>query len=886
MILSTKISIPPLREGHIPRPRLLTKLANGLQSKLILVSAPAGFGKTTLLNAWATHTGSQHERRVGNARFAWISLDREDNVPARFWSYFIHALQRTVPELGATALSILESNEQLDFNRTLTALLNALAVLESPLILILDDYHLIHTPAIHEGVRILIEHLPTHFHLALATRIDPPWPLARWRARQWLMEVRQRDLRFSTEEATDFLHGSMHLTLTQEEVAALDAHTKGWIVGLQMTALSLQRHPDAPGFIAAFTGSHRYIFDYLLEEVLQQQRPAVQEFLLHTAFLEQLSSALCDAVLKRDDSSTFLAELDRANLFLMPLDPERRWYRYHPLFAQLLQRRGEQLHLDLIPLQHRASIWFEEHELPAAALDHALKAGDAERAARIAEENALILLGQGHLGTLSAWLDTLPETLSRERPWLCVTRAWLAVYAGRLEATERWLTRTEALLRHLTYREDINARRIEGHIATIRSYALGLGGNTKRIAPLAREALERLPLEDRMGRVMAYTMLAVGLRQVGDLDAAQNFLQRATALTQGREKHQAVLFARTTLAAVHLRRGQLQRAEEEFVQLIQNAGTTPSSMVGAAYLALSRIRREENALDEALKLARQGLTIAEQWGHGEFIISGHIDLAEVLLARGDIEGALKALARARELLGEITWPSWLEALEVKMQVIAGDTEALTNWMSNFEARNPVPELNSLNVAIYLALARAYLTGERAWDAIDVLQRVWEVVGSTEMLAYKIETQVLSARAYAANRQSRKTHEALEEALALAEPEGYIRTFLDEGPAIIPPLQAIPLHSPWRGYARRLLAEYARTDAARYPTQPAEVVEPLSARELEVLQLLETSMDSRTMAEQLTIAVSTLRTHVRNIYAKLGVNRRLEAIERARELGLL
>jgi LuxR family maltose regulon positive regulatory protein len=857
-----------------------------VQRKLILVSAPAGFGKTTLLNAWATHALSDHKRHAGDMRFAWLSLEREDNVPVRFWSYFIHALQRAVPGHGATALSMLETSERLDIERTLTVLLNALATLKTPLTLILDDYHLIHAPTIHNGLRFLIEHLPPHFHLALATRVDPPWPLARWRAQQWLLEVRQDDLCFSLEEAVDFLRSSMHLSLTQEQVAALDAHTEGWIVGLQMTALSLQRQPDTPGFIAAFTDSHRYVFDYLLEEVLQQQRAMVQEFLLCTAFLERLSPVLCDTILERDDSSAILAELDRANLFLTPLDSERRWYRYHPLFAQLLRRQGEQLHIDLVPLQRRASVWFEEHARPTRALDLALQISDTERAARIAEEHALILLGQGHLGTLSAWLDALPETLTAGRPWLCVTRAWLAVYAGRLEATERWLVQAEGLLHRSPYRESVDARRIAGHIATIRSYVLGLSGAHQRIAPLARAALEQLPLEDRMGRVMAHTLLAIGLRHAGALNEAEDALQQAIALTQGQGRNQAVLFARTTLAALHLWRGQLKRAGEAYAQLIGDAGAFPASMVAAAYLALSRIRREENALDEALCLARQGLALAQQWGHGEFVISGHIDLAEVLLAQGDGEGALTSMARARELRGEIAWPTWLDALEVKLQAGVGDTEALVAWTHDFEIRTRTPELHLQHTALYLALARAYLVEERADEALDVLQRIWEVVSSTEVLARKLETQVLSALAYAAVRRPGAAREALEEALALAEPEEYVRIFLDEGPAIVELLQAIPLHSPWRGYARHLLAEYARTDATKYPTQLVEMVEPLSARELEVLQLLATSMDSRAMAEQLTIAVSTLRTHVRNIYAKLGVNRRLEAVARAKELGLL
>jgi len=884
LILSTKISIPPLRENSAQRPRLLEQCATGLQRKLLLVSAPAGFGKTTLLTAWI-----HHERQNRQTRFGWLSLDRADSTPTRFWTYFIHALQVVVPGLGETALRMLEASEQPPIENTLTVLLNAIAVHNQPLALVLDDYHLLETPAIHESLLFFLEHQPPNFHLVLATRIDPPWPLARLRARQQIAEVRQSDLRFTDEEAVEFFHRSMQLHLPPEDVAALGARTEGWIAGLQMAALSLQRQSDARAFVAAFTSSDRYIFDYLLEEVLQQQTPDVQDFLLKTAILDQMSAPLCDAMLERDDSRDILAYLERANLFLIPLDHERYWYRYHHLFAQLLVSHGKKLGLDGTPYHRRASAWLEAHGLPAAALGHALQAGDFEEAARIAEDNALVMLGQGHLGTLAAWLDALPESLIHARPWLCVAHAWVTIYAGKVEVTEQWLARAEMGLREGDWGAgDDESRRIAGHIALIRSQVCGLHNDHARTTPFVRQALELLPPEDEMGRIMAYSQLGIGLRQQGEFDAAEMALKQAVALAEPQQSNQVTIFARYHLAALRVWRGQLDRAAQDFRRIIQSAqaGKVVSSMICLPYQALSRIACEQNRLDEALDLTRQGLALAEQWGHGEFILTGYIDLAEVLLAQGDAPGALDAMARAKKLSGDMVWPSWVEALDVKMQWSAGNLAAVSAWARDFETRQTTLELDLLNVAIYLMLARAWMTGGRWAEARDLLRQVWDVVGATETIKRKLEALILLALTYAGNQQSQKASETLEEALAQAEPEGYVRVFLDEGPGIVPLLQAIPLHSPWRGYARHLLAEYARTDAVKYPAQPGDLVEPLSARELEILHLLETSMDIQQIAAHLFVAASTVRTHVRNLYAKLGVNRRMEAIERARELKLL
>lgn len=602
-----------------------------------------------------------------------------------------------------------------------------------------------------------------------------------------------------------------------------------------------------------------------------------------------MSHELCDAILERADSQEILNYLEQANLFLVPLDHERRWYRYHHLFAQLLHSHGKKLGLDDAPYHRRASVWLEARGLPAAALGHAFQAGDFEEAARIAEGNALVMLGQGHLRTLAAWLDALPETLVCARPWLCVAHAWVTIYAGKAERTEQWLAQAETRLCENDWdARTAEFRRIAGHITLIRSQSCGLRNDHARVTPLAQQALSLLPPEDRMGRIMAYTQIGIGLRHYGAFDAAETALEQAVALIEPQESNQVTLFAQFHMASSRKWRGQLMRAAQEFRRIIQDAqvGNVASSMICLPYQGLSRIEREQNDLDEALETTRRGLALAEQWGHGEFVLSGYIDLAEVLLAQGDTRSALDLMAQAREGSGDMVWPSWLEALDIKMQWSAGNLAAVSVWARNFETRHTALELNLHNIAIYLMLARAWMSEGRWAEARELLHRIWDTVGTTEMVQRKLEALILLALTYAENQQSQKAGEMLEEALALAEPEGYVRVFLDEGPGIVPLLQAIPLHSPWRGYARHVLAEYARTEGIRYPEQPGDLIEPLSARELEVLHLLETSMDIQHIAAHLFVAPSTVRTHVRNLYAKLGVGRRMEALQRGKELGLM
>ena len=877
-----------MREGYVPRPRLIDCLAAGLTHKLTLVSAPAGFGKTTALGAWI-----DRERQRGRVAFGWLSLDREDSNPVRYWATFIHALQTVIPHVGAGALAMLESNEGTPLHAILTSLLNEVDACKRPIVLVLDDFHRIDASTIHEGMIFLVEHQPPHFHLVLATRIDPPWPIARLRAQRGLLELRQDDLRFTREEAADFLRHSMGLDLLQEDVDALDAHTEGWIAGLQMAALSLQHQADTRGFVAAFGDSDRYIFDYLLEEVLQKQPLTVQEFLLRTAILNRVSAPLCDEMLERGDSREVLDYLERANLFLTPLAGAplaaggMRWFRYHALFARLLQNHGRRLGLDYGLYHRRAGSWLEAHDLPAEALGHVLEAGAFEQAARIAEENALAMLDQGQLGTLASWLDALPKAMAQARPWLCVARGWVAVYAGKLETTEHWTSRAEAALsssvRNLGEAE---AMRIAGHVAAIRAYAAGLGGDQEHIAPLARAALTGLPTEDHPGRAIAYTMLAAGLRHSGEIDEAEVALRQAVAAGMHRPGHQATILARCNLAGLHLSQGKLAQARREYAEIIQDVGeaNVASPMIGLAYLAISRILREQNELDIAIEVVRQGLTTSQAWGHGEFILSGYVDLAEVLLAQGDAAGALEAIAQAKQWGDDLAWPPWLTALEVKMRLASGGLAAVLAWERTFvPSGDPIPPIE---VALHLSLARVWMAAHRWADAEALLARTEAIFPDTEMGGRRIEALVLHALAQQGHGRRDRAGTALEKALALGARQGFVRAFLDEGPPIVELLRSVPLDSPQRAYARHLLAEYARTDAHRYPATAASPVELLTEREIEVLRLLGTTMDSYEIAAHLTIAVTTVRTHIRNIYAKLGVNRRMEAVQRGMELGII
>ena len=557
-LLQTKLYIPRSQPNLISRPRLIKHLEDGLSRKLTLVSSPAGFGKTTLLSEWI----HKCERPT-----AWISLDQGDNDPSRFLKYFITALQKNEGEIGEGILSALQSSQPPKTDILLIGLLNEITELIQPFVIVLDDYHVITEPTIQEMLTFILENQPPQMHLVISSRADPPWSLARLRVRGELAEIRTHDLRFTTDEAATFLNNVTGLKLSPQEVASLEGLTEGWIAGLQMAALSMRGRKDVSGFIKSFSGSHRFILDYLVEEVLDQQSLTIQDFLLKTSILESLSSPLCDAVTDRDDSQTTLTQLEQANLFLVSLDDERRWYRYHHLFADLLRVRLEQAQPEQTPvLHHRASEWFEQNGLIPEAVSHALEGNDYERVVNLLAGNALAMVYHGELRTLVSWLERLPEEALSHPPWLNIAHAWTLAYLGKFDTIESLLEETDKALvgfdEHIEgpVLSEVECQRIFGHIALIRTYTAALRGDSSRAAEFAYEALQHLPADDLKVRGYIMTLLGAVLRTSGDFIAAAEASTKAIAISQADVDSHLFAVVLCDQAALHYNQGQLHKA--------------------------------------------------------------------------------------------------------------------------------------------------------------------------------------------------------------------------------------------------------------------------------------------------------------------------------------
>jgi LuxR family maltose regulon positive regulatory protein len=944
-LLTTKLYIPPTRPEIVPRPRLIEHLQAGLRRKLTLVSAPAGFGKTTLLSECA---------RLCSQKVAWLSLDKSDNDPTRFWAYVVAALQTTHQNLGEATMAMLHSTAMtpasaaLPMESLLTGLINEVAQVQGPLVLVLDDLHLIVSKEIHDGLYFLLDNLPPQVHLAVSSRADPPWPLARLRGQGNMIEVRVQDLRFTPDEAAAFLNDVMELDLSAKDIAALEEHTEGWIAGLQMAALSMQGRKreqtktDLSAFIRAFTGSHRFILDYLLEEVLIQQSDDLQAFLLNTSILERLTAPLCDVVSGRTDSRAILSHLDQANLFLIALDDERRWYRYHHLFADLLYSRLRQAQPDQIPaLHHTASRWYEGQKMIAEAVRHALAAGDVERVAQLIEKNALGMIYQRELTTLIGWLDALPEEMVRSRPWLCIARAWALSLVGQFEAVETLLQDAEkalmaetaagsppgqagaipgtadASLLALSQIEEAGARRAAGYILALRAYSLAVQAHVREAAGLVRASLKCLPARDHMVRSFSTSLLASVLRWTGDFAGAHEAWTESLAICQAAGDITGVVIVLCALAALQIEQGQLHGAlgtGQQALQLVTEyakEGGRDLPVAGPAYARMSTVLCEWNDLPGALEHATEAVRISERWGAAEGTTTGFTTLGRVLQAMGDYEGASRALQQARQLANSLSpwYGGQVAAQQARLRLAEGDLAAASDWAAQLREEHDIEgDFDFLSYDEYVNLARVLIaqsreTGGDHGESARLLDesrglsaRLLELAESAGATFRVIETLVVQAMAWQAGGDADRALACLERGLYLARPEGYVRSFVDEGAPMGRLLRQVVAQGIAPEYAARLLAALAEeTDAetgedevAPQPAvDPASIlVEPLTDREMDVLRLLNTTLTSAEIADQLFISVHTARSHIKNIYGKLGVHKRMDAVLQAKQLRLI
>ncbi len=918
-ILATKLFIPPSPPKAVFRPRLIARLDEGLRraSSVTLVSAPAGFGKSTLISAWVSSSARPA---------AWLSLDEADNDPARFLTYLVAAIRTLAPNLGKEVLDALQSPPLPPAEAILTALLNEVTTLPDEFILALDDYHNIDSKTIDQALTFLLEHQPGQMHLVIATSEDPQLPLARVRAQGRLVELRVADLRFTSSEASEYLNQAMNQRLSDSDITALEDRTEGWVAGLQLAALSMQGQADIPGFIRTFAGDHRYIVDYLVEEVLRRQPEPVRSFLLQTAILDRLNGALCDAVTGQVGGKTRLETLQRGNFFLIPLDEKRHWYRYHHLFAEvlslhLLEEQPEQV----VILHRRASEWFEQNGAAGDAIRHALNGKDFERAADLIERTFPILSQSRQEMLLLDWLKALPETLIRCHPVLCNLYAGTLMQTGQLQEVETWLLAAERGLNQADPEPErqgsepakmvvVNQdefRRLPASVAVHRAGQALLLNNVADTLEYARKALILAPEDDYLRRGGAAALLGLASWTTGDLDTAQRMYVEGMAWLRRAGYLSDFIGCAIALADIFIAQGRLRKAARTYEQALQLAsenGTPTMRGTADMLVGLGSLQREQNDLDSARQYLQK---CKEQGAHSELPQNRYrwrVAMARIREAEGDLNGALALLEEADRLYEGDFSPNVRPVAASRARVWAslGRFREALDWAEkqNLSCQNSVSYLREFEqITLAKILLACYRTDREVrfiLEANELLARLLIAAEAGGRMGSLIEILIVQALALQAQGDLSAALLPLRRALTLAEPEGYVRIFLDEGEAMAQLLRDAAARGILPGYTAKLLealnAELQDERSVR-PANPAgsarvqisaghPLVEPLSQRELEILRLFQTELSGPEIAQELVIALSTVRTQTKSIFSKLEVNNRRAAVKRASELGLL
>ena len=901
VLLATKLHVPGLQPGFVPRPRLAEALGEGLARQLILVCAPAGFGKTAVLADWA---------RRGRWPVAWLSLDAGDNDPARFWRHAVAALDGARPGIGERVGPLLGPPASVSFGPLVTALVNELADQpgEDDLLLVLDDYHLVSSEPVHASVGFLLEHRPPGLHLVLASRSDPPLPLARLRGRGQLAELRATELRFTFEEAAALLREAAGPGLPVAVAAALAARTEGWAAGLQLAGLSLRGQADAAGFVAAFTGSHRYVLDFLAEEVLDRQDEELRAFLLETSVLERLSGPLCDAVTGNTGSQALLEQVERAGLFLVPLDEMRGWWRYHHLFADLLRARLEQQPGRAEQLHCNAATWYAEHGLADDAIRHAAAAGEMTWAARLIEQHfdeLFYLRGEG--ATVQRWLSALPGDLVRSRPRLLLAQAQLAATSGRVEAAEQLLDAAERAsasaadepFEPTADRAGSLLANIAAGIALQRSYLAALRGNAEGTAAFASQTLAELSEGEQMLSSIARCNLAEAEWLYGRLAEAERAFVSGIARWRAASQYTVAGWGCYHLGQVQRAQGRLDAAARTCQQAL-DAITAPARSAlptaGPAYVGLGEVAYQRNELDRALRHASEGIALCRQFAYLAPLAAGLATLAWIRQASGDPAGAREAIGEARQAApGPAGLLNPVPAQHARLLLAQGNLTEAARWITE-GGLSADDEPDYPREREYLVLARVLLAQGEAERALALLGRLHAAAATQGRAGSLIEIGALRALALAARGEERAAVDALAGALILACPQGYVRVFADEGPpmaALLGRLVAAQRteHAAARrvplGCLSRLLQAFEwQRSGPGVPAAVPGMVEQLTARELEVLGLLAAGRSNQAIAAELVVALDTVKKHVTHVLDKLGAANRTEAVARARQLDLI
>ena len=883
-ILATKLYIPPPRPKVVPRPRLIERLNEGLHRKLTLISAPVGYGKTTMLSEWIP----QSERCV-----TWVSLDDGDNDPVRFWAYFIAALQMLDAEIGRNALALMRTPRLPSFEAILTTLLNEIAAFPEDFALVLDDYHVMDakpvdaSTSVDDALTFLLEHLPPHMHLVVTTREDPNLPLARLRARDQLTEIRAADLRFTPGEAAVFLNQVMGLNLSAEDVTSLETRTEGWIAGLQLAALSMWGREDVPGFIRAFAGDNQYIVDYMVAEVLQRQSERVRSFLLQTSILDWLSGPLCDAVTGQEEGKALLETLERGNLFVSPQDDKRHWFRYHHLFADVLRAHLMEEQPDRVPTLHRrASEWYEHNGLEIEAFQHAAAANDVERAEHLIEGEGMPLQFRGAGAPVLKWLESLPKTALDARPSLWVTYASTLLFGGQHTAVEQKLQAAEAALQSVKQgtEPDDRTRDLVGRIASMRATLAVIQHDVETIITQSRRALEYLHPDNLPVRTATTWTLGYAYQLQGDRSAASRAYTEVISIGNSFGDSIYTIAATINLGQLQEADNQLALATRTYRRVLQLTGDPPDPIACEAFLGLARITYQWNDLDTAQQYGQQCLQLTRQMDSVDTFASCGVFLARLKLAQRDAVGAAAILAEAEAFVRQHNFMHRMPAVAAAQVLVLLRQEPLLQ-QGNLTAAAALAETHELPTS----QARVYLAQGDPSTALAVLEPLRRQVEAKGWEDERLKVMILQAIALhavalRANGEKDKAVQLLGDALTLAEPGGFIRIFVDEGPPMAALLQEAAKYGTAPNYVSQLRAAFGKAEGRTPVTQL--LIEPLSERELEVLRLLRTELNGPEIASQLMVSLSTMRTHTQNIYNKLGVNNRRAAVRRAEELDLL
>jgi LuxR family maltose regulon positive regulatory protein len=877
-----------MRSSWVLRSRLDKRLEEGFERKLTLLSAPAGFGKTTLLVDWV------HRHKIPAT---WFSVDKRDNDPQHFLTYVILGLQSLEAGTGEAALTMLQSPQPPPIEPILINLLNDVSRISTDFVLVLDDYHLVDASPIHDMIAFLIENLPEPMHIIIATRSDPPLPLARVRSQNLLTELRAADLSFNADETASLFSESLNLQLSTRDIQLLKTRTEGWAAGLQLAALSLQGRKDPSGFIEAFKGDNRYIADYLTEEVLNRQSEDLRNFLLHTSILGRLSGPLCDAVSDQEHGRQVLDNLEKANLFVIPLDDERRWYRYHHLFADLLQQRLSTQQSDLIPeLHRRASQWFANNGFKNEAVDHAFLAQDYDRAVQLIEEIAETDWDRARESQLLRWFKKLPDEKIDANPKLCIFYARELFKSGYMDDTEKSLRAAEQMLA-TTPGDDLNKAGLRGRIAVIRAYMLTRTGDLSGTVDFSSRALKLLPEKDLNWRSVAATLLGMGYGP-GRLVEQQDAFSEAMEISKAAGNIYYHIFAGSCLASAMVHRGRLKEARNFIGQMLDLAienGIEQTGIGGSLYGNLGLILCEWNDFEKGIPLIRKGIKLSELGRDPVLLAVCKVALLRALIYRMDLAGVLKLMEDLNEIARNFALPSWIATVISAFNVFGwlggGNLDAALQWARE-RGLSADDELDNLHEVEYIALAHILIAQSKLDEADQLLQRLIENAAAGDRVYMLTEMRLWRVMIFTLKADKAAALAELKLALALAEPGGFIMIFVSKGNHVAELLEEILAVKKQDHDAAKagFSLSYAKKIRSAFKTvKPPKIeglLDPISERELEVLHLIAAGLSNKEIAEKLFISLNTVKTHTKSINSKLDVNSRTRAVARAKELGLL